>query len=215
MKKWRSKSHRYQLYQVQLNSESKLKMLKEVYRINASYEDQRYWWNFDERQEIHLPMCVSVYVYDYHCHHVLQLSATMLLRVYASCLRKIITVCGTYKTVAHERIKGFLLFFFFFFKRYSKSLVLLTTQIHQGIRFSSLKVLVSRVFRPASNLLLRLLHIWNNATFTLLHLNAMYGSGINYVGGCFNRTSLHRERNREREREGGLSLTTSHVRWEH
>jgi len=47
--------------------------------------------------------------------------------------------------------------------------VLLTAQIHQGIRLSPLKVLVSLVFRPASNLLLRLLHICNNATFALLH----------------------------------------------
>lgn len=48
-------------------------------------------------------------------------------------------------------------------------MVLLTAQIHQGIRLSPLKVLVSLVFRPASNLLLRLLHICNNATFALLH----------------------------------------------
>lgn len=47
--------------------------------------------------------------------------------------------------------------------------MLLTAQIHQGIRLSPLKVLVSLVFRPASNLLLRLLHICNNATFALLH----------------------------------------------
>lgn len=65
---------------------------------------------------------------------------------------------------------------------YSKSLVLLTTQIHQGIRLSSLKVLVTRVFRPASNLLLRLLHICNNATFTLLHSKRYVRSKIKQQG---------------------------------
>lgn len=49
------------------------------------------------------------------------------------------------------------------------TVVLLTAQIHQGIRLSPLKVLVSLVFRPASNLLLRLLRICNNAMFALLH----------------------------------------------
>lgn len=42
------------------------------------------------------------------------------------------------------------------------TVVLLTAQIHQGTRLSSLKVLVTRIFRPASNLLLRFLRIWNN-----------------------------------------------------
>lgn len=57
------------------------------------------------------------------------------------------------------------------------TVVLLTAQIHQGIRLSPLKVLVSLVFRPASNLLLRLLRICNNAMFAVLHLkkNAMFG----------------------------------------
>lgn len=54
------------------------------------------------------------------------------------------------------------------------TVVLLTAQIHQGIRLSPLKVLVSLVFRPASNLLLRLLHICNNATFALLHSKPLY-----------------------------------------
>lgn len=54
------------------------------------------------------------------------------------------------------------------------TVVLLTAQIHQRIRLSPLKVLVSLVFRPASNLLLRLLHICNNATFASLHSKTMY-----------------------------------------
>lgn len=54
-------------------------------------------------------------------------------------------------------------------RNFQVTVVLLTAQIHQGIRLSPLKVLVSLVFRPASNLLLRLLRICNNATYASLH----------------------------------------------
>lgn len=115
---------------------------------------------------MYIYVCVCVYMNIIAicapiCHH-----ATTYIRVIAIAYIKIRTACRTFKTFAHDREKrgeGR-------FNDIPSHLVLLTTQIHQGIRFSSLKVLVSRVFRPASNLLLRLLHICNNATFTLLHL---------------------------------------------
>jgi len=98
--------------------------------------------------------------------------------------------------------------------------VLLTAQIHQGIRLSPLKVLVSLVFRPASNLLLRLLHICNNATFALLHSKRHVRSEkLNKLRErCLNRAHLiggasGRGQGRFRGRlKKGLNLTTSHIR---
>lgn len=99
--------------------------------------------------------------------------------------------------------------------------MLLTAQIHQGIRLSPLKVLVSLVFRPASNLLLRLLHICNNATFALLHSKRHVRSErLNRLRErCLNRAHLTegasgrgQGRLRGVQKKGGLNLTTSHIR---
>lgn len=100
------------------------------------------------------------------------------------------------------------------------TVVLLTAQIHQGIRLSPLKVLVSLVFRPASNLLLRLLRICNNAMFALLHskrhvrserkrLNKLGKSDASIVR-IMRKGGEGKRAGKERGKEP--SLTTSHFR---